>query len=456
MGSSPADLIASLPDTEREAALTELTVGLSRGREDLGWFWPFWARPEQLPPTDLEWTIWLLMAGRGFGKTRTGAEWVRAEAKTTERIAIVGPTTEDVRDAMIEGESGILAVSPPWFYPAYEPSKHRLTWPNGARASLYTAEEPERLRNKQHEVAWCDELRAWKYPQEAWDNLQFGLRLGKNPRTVVTTTPKPFPLLRSMLKDPTCRITGGSTYDNIAHLSPKFIDTVVRRYEGTRLGRQELHAHLFEDVVGALWTLEQFDKLRRKDKPELARTVVAVDPSGGEDAENDEQGIMVCGRGPGEKTKAKGYVLADRTVKASPDGWGTAAVQAAIDFDADAIVVETNYGGDMCAHVLRSAMAKLRRVFRIEMVTASKAKHVRAEPVSAIYEQNRIEHVGTFDELETEMSYFTTGGYTGEGSPNRADANIWGLSSLLLGTPVASYQGMPVVVGGWSQAGRRH
>src|SRR6516165_2657641 len=257
--------------------------------------WRYRARPEQLPPAG-SWRVWLLVAGRGFGKTRCGAEWVRAEVKAgRRRIALVGPTAADARNVMVEGSSGILAISPVPERPLYEPSKRRLTWPNGAIATTYSADEPERLRGPQHDAAWCDELGAWRYP-EAWDMLMFGMRLGADPRTVVTTTPRPAKLIRDLVRDPICAVTRGSSHENRANLAPAFFDQIIRKYEGTRLGRQELQAELLEDTPGALWSHGLIEASRLRSAPEMTRVVVAIDPAvtSGEGA--DETGIVVAGK----------------------------------------------------------------------------------------------------------------------------------------------------------------
>lgn len=381
-----------------------------------------WARPDQLPP-DGDWRVWLLLAGRGYGKTRTGAEWAREQVEHhgRRRLALVAPTAADARDVMVEGESGILAIAPPWNRPLYEPSKRRLTWPNGAVATTYSADEPDRLRGPQHDAAWCDELAAWKYP-EAWDMLMFGLRLGSDPRAVVTTTPKPVRIIRELLAAPTTVVTRGSTFDNAANLAPAFLAQIVAKYEGTRLGRQELLAELLDDVPGALWQRGQLDTLRRKAAPDMARIVVAIDPAmtSGEDA--DETGIVVAGKG----VDGHGYVLADLTCRLSPDGWARRAIEAARRYQADRIVAEVNNGGEMVEHTLRT----VERSIPYKAVHASRGKRVRAEPVAALYEQGRVHHVGGFPELEDQMCTFVPD--TFDGSPDRVDALVWALSELML------------------------
>jgi phage terminase large subunit-like protein len=388
--------------------------------------WRAWARPEQLAPPH-DWRVWLILAGRGFGKTRTGAEWVRSEVESGRRgrIALVAPTAADARDVMVEGESGLLAISPPWFRPNYEPSKRRITWPNGAVATVFTADEPERLRGPQHDGAWCDELAAWRYP-DAWDMLQFGLRLGSDPRVVVTTTPKPVKLVRDLMQASTTHITRGSTYDNAANLAAPFLDAIKAKYEGTRLGRQELYAEVLDDVPGALWQRARIDELRVKQAPELARVVVAVDPSGGHAEDNDEQGIIVAGRG----IDGHGYTLTDRSCRLSPDGWGRRVVDAFVEFKADRIVYEKNFGGEMVEHVIQTVARSMGVRVATKAVTASRGKVVRAEPVAALTEQGKDHHVGQLDELEDEQCMFTPLGF--DGSPNRVDAKVWAYTELML------------------------
>lgn len=379
-----------------------------------------------MPPGD--WLTWLISAGRGFGKTRTGAESVRELVQSGQygRIALVAETAADARDVMVEGESGILAISPPWCRPLYEPSKRRLTWPNGAVATLYNGVEPDQLRGPQHDAAWCDELAKYPDPQACWDQLQFGLRLGTRPRQIVTTTPRPIPLIRALLRDPQTVVTRGRTMDNAANLAPSFLRTITDRYAGTRLGRQELDAELLDDVPGALWTRDMLDAASATHAtPQMARVVVAVDPSGtGGDDAGDEIGIVVAGRG----VDGRGYVLADRSCKLSPDGWGRRAVDAYREFRADRIVAERNFGGAMVQHVIRTADPRA----AYADVIASRGKVLRAEPISALYEQGRITHAARFDDLETQMLHMTHNGFLGDGSPDRVDALVWALTELML------------------------
>lgn len=408
-----------LPAEEREQLLDELS---EEEAEALWHDWEFWARPNQLPPAG-DWRTWLLLAGRGFGKTRCGAEWVREQMESgmCSRVALVAPTAADVRDVMVEGESGILAVCPPSSKPLYEPSKRRLTWPNGALATTYSADEPDRLRGPQHDGAWADELAAWKYP-EAWDQLMFGLRLGADPRAVVTTTPRPVGVIRDLLKSDTTETTRGSTYENEENLAAVFLEKVVAKYEGTRLGRQELAGELLDDIPGSLWTRQMIDEAHNDSAPNMKRVVVAIDPAVTSGEDSDMTGIVVAGVG----VDGRGYVLADRTCRLSPDGWAKRAVEAYEEFNADRIVAEVNNGGDMVEGVIRSAAPRI----PYKKVHASRGKRVRAEPIAALYEQGKVGHVGELQELEDQMCSFVPEGY--DGSPDRVDSLVWAMTELML------------------------
>jgi phage terminase large subunit-like protein len=391
--------------------------------------WQAVARPSQLPPAG-NWRIWLQMAGRGFGKTRSGAEWVRAlvESGAARRIALVAPTAADARDVLIEGESGLLSICPDWNRPIFEPSKRRLTWPNGAIATTFSSEEPERLRGPQHDAAWCDELAAWRFADDAWNNLMLGLRLGKNPRVCVTTTPKPTRLIRDLVKraGTDVALTRGTTSENAANLPAAFLNQIMSRYAGTRLGRQELEAELLEDFEGALWTREMIERARVSEAPELRRVVVAIDPSGSSRGdENDECGIIVAG----VDDRGHGFVLDDLSARLAPADWARKAIAAYKNWQADRIIAETNFGGAMVEATLRSVDASV----SFKAVTASRGKIVRAEPVSSFYEQGRVHHLGSLGGLEDQMCAFTTdfsrasAGY----SPDRVDALVWALSELM-------------------------
>lgn len=386
--------------------------------------WRRQARPEQLPPAG-DWSTWLVSAGRGWGKTRTGAEWVRslAEGGQASRIALVGPTAADARDVMVEGESGLLSICPGHFRPDYEPSKRRLTWPNGCIATMFSSEEPDRLRGPQHGAAWCDELAAWRNLDATWNMLQFGMRLGKHPRQLITTTPRPIKLLKELVKRDDTVVVRGSTYDNRENLAPTFFSQIVTRYEGTRLGRQELNAELLEDTEGALWSYSLIEKARlpADHRPELRRIVVAIDPAVSVSETSDETGIVVAGVG----VDGKGYVLEDCSGKYSPTEWARRAIDAYNRHHADRVVAEANQGGAMVENTLRV----LDKNLPIKLVHASKGKVTRAEPISALYEQGRVHHVGAFDQLEDQLCSFTPGS---SGSPDRLDALVWALTALIL------------------------
>ncbi len=382
--------------------------------------WTLRARANQLPPAG-DWRTWLILAGRGFGKTRAGAEWVRAQIESgrCRRMILAARTTDDARDVMVEGESGILAICPPWNRPVWRPSTRMLKWPNGAIAMVYSADKPDLFRGKQCDGAWADELAAWRYP-EAWDQLLLGLRLGADPRVVVTTTPRPTPVIKELMAHPTTVVTRGSTYDNRANLAPAFFEGIISRYEGTRLGRQELYAEILDDNPNALWQRAQIDKLRVKEAPqELQRVVVAIDPS--VTTTGDEAGIIVAGLGP----DGHGYVLEDATIRGSPHTWGSRAVQAYHRHQADRIVAEVNNGGERVELTLRTVDDKV----AYKAVHASRGKRTRAEPIAALYEQGRVHHVGTFAELEDEMCDWEPE----MPSPNRMDALVWALTELMLG-----------------------
>jgi phage terminase large subunit-like protein len=417
---APVERLARARDWRRAAA------GL--GDEDaaaLAHAWAICGRAKQAPPAG-DWRIWLLLAGRGFGKTRSGAEWVRTRIENNRagRVALVAPTAADARDVMIEGASGLIAVARPEFKPSYEPSRRRLVWPNGAIVTAFSAEEPERLRGPQHDAAWCDELAAWPY-EEAWDNLMLGLRLGTDPRCVVTTTPRPVKLLRRLLADDEAvMVTHGATRENARHLAPAFLDTIVRRYEGTRLGRQELEAELLDDTPGALWARALFERegARVAVAPSLRRVVVALDPAMTSGEEADETGIVVAGLGH----DSQGYVLADLSGRMAPHRWAVLALDAYRDYKADRIVGEVNNGGDLVAATLRAIDAGA----AFKEVRASRGKLARAEPVAALYERGQVHHVGTFPALEDQMCGYS--GARGIASPDRLDALVWALSELML------------------------
>jgi phage terminase large subunit-like protein len=393
--------------------------------------WPLWARAKQLPPEG-DWRVWLILAGRGFGKTRTGAEWVRALAETGRagRIALVGETAGDARDVMVEGESGLLACCPPWGRPLYEPSKRRVTWANGAMATCFSADDPDQLRGPQFDAAWADEIAKWRY-EAAWDNLMLGLRLGADPRCVATTTPKPRAWLSRLMADPRTVLTRGGTRENATNLAPAFLDQILTRYDGTRLGRQEIEGEYLVDVPGALWTRALIEAARvpAAAVPELQRVVVAVDPAVTSGAEADETGIVVAGRDAGTGF----WVLEDLTGRLSPDLWARRVADAFARVRADTVVCEVNQGGDLVAATLRTVDPTL----PVRSVRATRGKRLRAEPVAALYEQGRVRHAGAFDALEDQMTRFT--GAPGDASPDRLDALVWALTDLMAGPgPAAS------------------
>ena len=426
-----ASSIASLSKLPRDQALQNLKSNRVQDLVlDLEWYLRI-ARESQKPPPG-DWRVWLLIAGRGFGKTRTGAEFVRASVAcgVARRIALVAPTALDARSVMVEGESGLLAIGPPRERPDYEPSLHRLTWPNGAIATTYSADEPNRLRGPQHDLAWCDELAAWRYPA-AWDMLMFGLRLGDDPRAVVTTTPRPIKLLRDLIADPKVVTTRGRTIENQENLAPAFLEQIVRRYQGTRLGRQELDGELLDDMPGTLWRRGIIEATRvtplpELARPELARIVVAIDPAVSAHEDSDETGIIVAGR----DGNGHGYVLADASGRYAPTEWARVAIAAYGAHKADRIVAEINNGGDMVEATLRMIDPNV----PFSAVRATRGKVARAEPVAALYEQGRIHHIGAFPQLEDQMCSFTSDfdRIAADYSPDRVDALVWALTELLV------------------------
>jgi phage terminase large subunit-like protein len=431
-------LLASLPPQEQASLLSELDPAA------LEFDWPFWARRNQLAPAG-EWGNWLIIAGRGFGKTRTGAEWVRANlcgdtpltGGRYRHVALVAETAADARDVMVgdgrppsdpSAGSGILQVHAPDFRPLYEPSKRRLTWRNGAIATIYNAVEPDQLRGPQHDAAWCDELCKWRYAQDTWDQLQFGLRTGADPRVAITTTPKPIKLLKEILGDPDTITTRGSTLENASNLAPRFLATILRKYQGTRLGRQEIEAEILDDTPGALWMRAVIESLRVKpnEVPQLTRIVVAIDPGASSNEDSNETGIVAVGLG----ANGHGYVLDDQSKVYKPHEWAAEAIALFKARKADRIVAEVNNGGEMVENTLRVVDPNV----PYRAVHASRGKAIRAEPVSALYEQKRVHHVGAFPLLEDQMCAFTSdfdskvAGY----SPDRMDALVWALTELMV------------------------
>jgi len=389
--------------------------------------WEFWARQKQLPPLG-DWVYWLVLAGRGFGKTRIGAEWVRslAEAGTVEYINLVGPTNGDVRNVMVEGESGLLRVSSPWFKPEFQPSKKRIVWPNGVIAQMFSAEEPDRLRGPQCGAFWADEIAAWgNNMQDTWDNLLFGFRLGSEPQGVITTTPRPFDLVREIAKDESTHLTTGSTYENRSNLAAPFFKKVITAYEGTRLGRQELEGEILEDNPNALFQGAWFDQSRLTEAPsDMEKVSVALDPQVKEDINSDEAGIIIGG-----KKKIGGidhfYVTADASFNPTkPDEWGRKAARAYYLHQADDIVAEVNNGGAL----VKGNIHKVDDKIPVKMVSATRGKSIRAEPVATLLEQGRIHMCGHFSELENQCTKWDPS--LNQKSPDRMDAFVWLITHL--------------------------
>ncbi|MCB2095698.1 MAG: DNA-packaging protein [Rhodobacteraceae bacterium] len=403
----------------------------------LPWLFEFWALPHQLAPAG-SWKTWIIMGGRGAGKTRAGAEWVRSQvegarpldAGVAGHVALVGETIEQVREVMVFGPSGILACSPPDRKPVWEAGRKRLVWPNGAVAQVFSAHEPENLRGPQFDAAWVDELAKWKKPQETWDMLQFALRMGVHPQQVVTTTPKNTSVLKAILNNPSTVMTTAPTEANKAYLAASFLEEVRSRYAGTRLSRQELDGVLLEDVEGALWASAGLEGLRRSAPKAFSRVVVAVDPPVTGHGGSDECGIIVVGaltEGPPQDWRA--WVLEDASVAgASPMVWAKAAVAAMERHGAERLVAEVNQGGDMVETVIR----QVDPLVAFRGLRASRGKAARAEPVAALYEQGRVFHCGDLGGLEDQMCQMTTRGYQGRGSPDRVDALVWALTEVMV------------------------
>lgn len=419
-----AEQLARLPP---DAAARIVKRWRNRDVEALFRSWRFWRLAAQAEPEG-DWRVWLVMAGRGFGKTRMGAEWVRerAEADGNFRIALVGATMIEARNVMVEGESGLLAVAANGMPVRWEPSLKRLSWANGAVAQLYSAAEPESLRGPQHHFAWADEIAKWPYGVAAWDNLTMGLRLGVQPQAMATTTPRPVPLIRRLHDGADVQRTIGRTIDNVANLPMAYIRAMQAEYGNTRLGRQELDGELVEDAEGALWTRDGLEACRMRTMPALVRVVIGVDPPA--TSTGDACGIVAVGM----CADGKGWVLADESVAGqSPEGWARAVAVAAARWQADRVIAEKNNGGEMVESVLRAADVAM----PVRLVHASRGKVPRAEPVAALYEKGRVHHVGAFPALEDELCGLIAGGaYEGPGrSPDRADALVWAVTELMLG-----------------------
>ena len=378
------------------------------------------------------WTTWLMLGGRGAGKTRAGAEWTRAQAlglspyadAPARHLALVGETARDVREVMIEGPSGLMRLGPRRERPQWQPSRQRLEWSNGAVALAFSAEDPEQLRGPQFDAAWCDELAKWPYPDAAFDMLQFGLRLGLRPRQLVTTTPRPIALIKRLVADPRTAVTRASTHANAAHLSPAFLDEVIGRYAGTRLGRQEIDGEIIEDRADALWTRATIEAARVRAAPPLQRIVIGIDPPGSARPNADACGIVAAGLAENGII----YVLEDASVQGlAPQGWATKAVALFKRLNADAVVAEVNQGGDM----VRSVLAQVDPALPLRTVHATRGKWLRAEPVAMLYAQGKVKHVDPpLAALEDEMTDFALDGLSTGRSPDRLDAQVWAVTEL--------------------------
>lgn len=436
---SLAERLATLPAAERAAALAVLSDAEATAL--LHDWRGFLARPSQVMPEG-GWDIWLVLAGRGFGKTRTGAEAVReeVEAGRSSRIGLIAETAADARDVMV---AELLRIFPKVERPVYKSSKRLIEFSNGAQAFTYNATEPDQLRGPQHDFLWHDELAKWRYARETWDQAQFGLRLGSHPRQIVTTTPRPIELVKAIVagQEGKVHVTRGSTIDNRSNLAATFLDRIQSRYAGTRLGRQELNAEILGDLPGALWSLASLDAYRLREQPaDIRRIVVAVDPAVTATDSSDDHGIVVAGITEDQR----GVVLEDASLGGSPMEWARRAVSLYRSYGADGIVVEVNQGGDMVAQTLRTVDPNV----SVIEVRATRGKHVRAEPISALYEQGRVHHVGAFPDLELQMTQMTTAGYEGDGSPDRVDALVWALTELFPGmverpAPIEQYNKAP-------------
>ncbi len=438
---STRDLLSSLPPETAQKLLNELS---DKTILALPWLFDQWAHPHQAVPKG-DWKTWVIMGGRGAGKTRAGAEWVRAEVEggkpnepgRARRVALIAETLDQARDVMVLGESGIVACSPDDRRPEWQATRRRLLWPNGAQAQIFSASDPDSLRGPQFDAAWIDELAKWKNGRSAWNMLQFGLRLGQRPRQAVTTTPRTNALLRDILSHEDTVVTRAPSTANRAYLAEGFLEHIEGLYGGTRLGREEIGGELLADVDGALWTLRGLDEARLHTVPMLDRIVVAVDPPVTAGKNSDACGIVVAGaRLQGPPIDWRAFVLMDGTVSgASPQAWATAAVKLYHKFDADRLVAEVNQGGDLVETITRSVDASV----SYKAVRASRGKIARAEPVAALYEQGRVFHCAAMPELEDQMCEMTSSGFLGSGSPDRVDALVWALSELLI-EPQSGYR----------------
>lgn len=442
MSQSLAQKLAKFPKI-RDQFLESLTP---QEATRLEWDWSFRARPEQIPSPG-DWFCYLYRAGRGAGKTAAGSNWILSRVRAGfKRIALIGQSKADVRDTMIEvGPSSILRQSPPWEKPVYEPSKRRITWSNGAIATVYSGDEPDQLRGPNFDTAWVDELAKFKYPDETWSNLELALRAGQRPQVFVTTTPRPIGIIRKLINDPSTVDVTGSTFDNASNLSPRYIERIASLYEGTTLGRQELYGEILDQIPGALWTRDMIDDYRAKESPEFERIVVAVDPAVTSKKTSDETGIIVAGTSDGHA-----FILEDRTGRYTPDTWARKAIALYNSYQAGVIVCESNQGGD----VLQQVIHDIDDSVNVKLVHASTGKAVRAEPVVAKYEQGKVHHVGTLERLEDELCTWVPG----QGrSPNRLDALVWSLTELFESSSISTdvylvdLSGAEPVAEGWSR-----
>lgn len=429
---SMAERLAVLSIPERRQIMSDFT---DDELDALEYDWQFWGRPSQFAPAG-DWLGWLIVTGRGWGKNRTAGQYCIGEIRAgrSERSGFIARTSADVRDVMVEGESGIMRICPPEFRPRWESSKRRLTWPNGAVTHTYSAEEPDVLRGPQHDLLWGDELAAWKFV-DTWSNAMFGLRLGTYPRWIVTTTPKLTTLMKRLIRDSVERavydaspapgsivLSGGSTYENLANLAPAFMKEVVRKAEGTRIAKQEIYGKMLEDSPDALWKRDTLDETRvtKVDLSKMRSIVVAIDPAASVTDDSSETAIMVCAAGD----DGHGYLLEDITCKAKPEVWAAKAVEAYHRFKADRIIAESNNGGDMVIGTIMS----VDRLVPCKKIIASRGKYTRAEPVASLYAQKLVHHVGYYAELEDQQCLWVPG----EQSPDRLDAAVWGFSDLMV------------------------
>ncbi len=428
---SVAEIVAELEPDERREVLQKLTPAQ---QSKLRFDWNFWGRPKQQEPT-VPYFCWLLLAGRGFGKTHTGAQWIKRrvhaarDAGKPVRLALVAETAADVRDVMVNGPSGIIASSDPDFMPVYQPSRRRIYWPDGSEAFTFSGDEPGQLRGPNFDGAWVDELAKYTYPDETWDNLEFGLRLGDNPQVVVTTTPRPIPIVVTLYEDPQTVVTTGSSYENIGNLAATFIQRVLKKYEGTRLGRQELHAEILRDVPGALWTIDMLTRTRCRlgDLPtDMIRYSVSVDPATSSTDKSNETGICVVGKG----ANGHGFLFHDGSGVLTSSQWAKRANGLYHRWRATRILGEANNGGDLVEANVKAHDNSV----HFRKVWAVKSKGNRAEPIAGFYEQDRIHHVGYFPEIEQQMILITRDEYLGPGSPDRLDSVVWGMHDIMYGS----------------------